>query len=405
MDKIFIIFLLTYIVIALGQPPLFRIDRAGAAIIGASLMILTGSISEWDAFTAIDYKTLIILFGMMIVVANLRLSGFFNIVMGFIIKKINHPKTFLKWLIVISGILSAFFVNDTVCLMFTPFLLSICRNLNLNPKPFLIALCMSSNIGSVATLTGNPQNIIIGNAGNLSYSTFFIKMFPVSIAGFLILYITIFLFYKEDFKKDISVKTSFKIRYNRALTLKTLIVTSFVILFFMIGFPMELVALGAGCFLLITRRIKPEKVYALIDFRLLVFFTGLFIVIKSLELSPFATNILEKVGSLSISNLWFLTIISGILSNIVSNVPAVLIIKSFLSRGDEIHWLILALSSTFAGNLTILGSIANIIVVEGASHRVKISFWEYTKVGFFVTFLTIFLGTFILLFENKLFSF
>lgn len=122
-------------------------------------------------------------------------------------------------------------------------------------------------------------------------------------------------------------------------------------------------------------------------------------------MSPFATNILEKVGSLSISNLWFLTIISGILSNIVSNVPAVLIIKSFLSRGDEIHWLILALSSTFAGNLTILGSIANIIVVEGASHRVKISFWEYTKVGFFVTFLTIFLGTFILLFENKLFSF
>ncbi len=403
MDKILLIFTLTYAVIALGQPPLFRIDRAGAAIIGAGLMILTGSISEGDAYTAIDYKTVITLFGMMIVVANLRLSGFFNIIMGFIINRINNPKTFLKLLIVISGILSAFFVNDTVCLMFTPFLLLVCKNLDLNPKPFLIALCMSSNIGSVATLTGNPQNIIIGNAGNLSYSNFFFKMFPVSLMGFFILYLTLLFIYREDLKKDIAIKTSFKIRYNKALTIKSLIVISLVILFFMMGLPMELVALGAGCFLLITRRIKPEKIYSLIDFRLLVFFIGLFIIIKSLEFSSIAMDILNRVGKLTISNLWFLTIVSGILSNIVSNVPAVLIMKSFLSNGSEIHWLILALSSTFAGNLTILGSIANIIVVEAASHRVKISFWEYTKVGFFVTLLTIFFGILILLWENKFF--
>lgn len=403
MDKVFIIFLSTYIVIALGQPPLFRIDRAGAAIIGASLMILTGSISELDAFMAIDYKTIIILFGMMIVVANLRLSGFFNIVMGFIIKKIKNPKTFLKWLIFLSGILSAFFVNDTVCLMFTPFLLSLCENLKLNPKPFLIALCMSSNIGSVATLTGNPQNIIIGSAGRLSYSSFFLKMLPVSFLGFVILYAILLYFYGRDLTQEISVETFFKVRYNRALTIKTLVVTSFVILFFMIGLPMELVALGAGCFLLVTRRIKPEKVYALIDFRLLVFFIGLFIIIKSLEFSYLSKNILESVGSLSISNLWFLTVFSSVLSNIVSNVPAVLIIKSFLNNGSEIHWLILAMSSTLAGNLTILGSIANIIVIEGASNRVKITFWEYSKIGFFVTFLSVFLGTIVILFEKRFF--
>lgn len=403
MDKIFIIFLSTYIVIALGQPPLFRIDRAGAAIIGASLMILTGSISELDAFMAIDYKTIIILFGMMIVVANLRLSGFFNIVMGFIIKKIKNPKTFLKWLIFLSGILSAFFVNDTVCLMFTPFLLSLCENLKLNPKPFLIALCMSSNIGSVATLTGNPQNIIIGSAGKLSYSSFFLKMLPVSFLGFVILYAILLYFYRRDLKQEISVETFFKVRYNRALTIKTLVVTSFVILFFMIGLPMELVALGSGCFLLITRRIKPEKIYALIDFRLLVFFIGLFIIIKTLEFSPLSKDLLENVGRKSISNLWFFTILSVILSNIVSNVPAVLIIKSFLNNGSEIHWLILAMSSTLAGNLTILGSIANIIVIEGASNRVKITFWEYSKIGFFVTFLSVFLGTIVILFEKRFF--
>lgn len=403
MDKIFIIFLSTYIVIALGQPPLFRIDRAGAAIIGASLMILTGSISELDAFMAIDYKTIIILFGMMIVVANLRLSGFFNIVMGFIIKKIKNPKTFLKWLIFLSGILSAFFVNDTVCLMFTPFLLSLCENLKLNPKPFLIALCMSSNIGSVATLTGNPQNIIIGSAGRLSYSSFFLKMLPVSFLGLVILYAILLYFYRRDLTHEISVETFFKVRYNRALTIKTLVVTSFVIMFFMIGLPMELVALGAGCFLLITRRIKPEKIYALIDFRLLVFFIGLFIIIKTLDFSALSKDLLENVGRKSISNLWFFTILSVILSNIVSNVPAVLIIKSFLNNGSEMHWLILAMSSTLAGNLTILGSIANIIVIEGASNRVKITFWEYSKIGFFVTFLSVFLGTIVILFEKRFF--
>lgn len=323
--------------------------------------------------------------------------------MGFIIKKIKDPKTFLKWLIFISGILSAFFVNDTVCLMFTPFLLSLCENLKLNPKPFLIALCMSSNIGSVATLTGNPQNIIIGNAGKLSYSAFFLKMFPVSIVGFFMLYVILIIFYKEDLKKHVNFEKSFKVRYNKALTLKTLIVTAFVILFFMIGLPMELVSLGAGCFLLITRRIKPEKVYALIDFRLLVFFIGLFIIIKSLESSYISKNILEFIGSLSISNLWFLTVFSSVLSNIVSNVPAVLMIKSFLNNGQEIHWLMLAMSSTLAGNLTILGSIANIIVIEGASNKIKISFWEYSKTGFFVTFFSIFLGMLVILLENKFF--
>ncbi|MCX7770497.1 MAG: anion transporter [Proteobacteria bacterium] len=403
MDRTLLIFLLSYIVIALGQPPLFRIDRAGAAIIGAGLMILAGSISEIDAFMAVDYKTIIILFGMMIVVANLRLSGFFNIVEGFILKKVDNPKLFLKWLIIISAFLSAFFVNDTVCLMFTPFILTICENLKLNPKPFLIALCMSSNIGSVATLTGNPQNIIIGSAGQLSYAKFFIKMLPVSLIGIVILYYALLIFYKNELKIKLGTVPSLKIRYNRALTIKTLTVTSVVVIFFMLGFPMELVSLGAGCFLLITRRVKPEKVYALVDFRLLVFFIGLFIIIKSLDYSFTAKNIIESISKLAVSNLWGLSIISGLLSNIVSNVPAVLIFKPMLSSAQEIHWLILAMSSTLAGNLTILGSIANIIVIEGAKGKVKIGFFEYSKVGVFVTILSVFFGTIIVILQNNFF--
>jgi len=186
MDIAFFIFLLTYILMALGQPPLFRIDRTGAAIIGASCMIIFDVLSVYEAYEAIDYKTILILFGMMILIANLRLSGFFNIILNFLANRIQSPIFLLYLLIFSSGILSAFFINDTICLIFTPFILDLTKRLKLNPKPYLLALCMSANIGSVATITGNPQNIIIGAASGIPYSTFFIKLFPVALVGLLI---------------------------------------------------------------------------------------------------------------------------------------------------------------------------------------------------------------------------
>ncbi len=394
MDKTLVIFFLTYIVMALGQPPIFRIDRAGAAIIGAGLMIITGSITETNAYMSIDYKTLIILFGMMIVVANLRLSGFFSLVIASIIKYFKEPLVLLKWIIVVSSMLSAFFINDTVCLIFTPFILHVTDYMRVNPKPYLIALCMASNIGSVATLTGNPQNIIIGNASGISYLKFFLKMLPVAVIGVVILYYVLKLFYHKDLVLETKEMPYIRVRYNKALVTKSLLVSLVLIILFMLGFPMEIVALGGGCFLLITRRIKPEKVYALIDFRLLVLFSGLFILIGSLENSSAAKQILHYIGSLSTKNLWLLSLMSGILSNIVSNVPAVMLYKPMLTMtgASEASWLTLSMSSTLAGNLTILGSIANIIVIEGASPRVKIGFWEYSKIGIIVSTLSIIFG-------------
>jgi Na+/H+ antiporter NhaD/arsenite permease-like protein len=403
MDKTLVIFVLTYIVMALGQPPLFRVDRAGAAIIGAGLIIITGSISETKAYMSIDYKTLIILFGMMIVVANLRLSGFFSLVISFIIKYFKEPLVLLKWLIIVSAILSAFFINDTVCLIFTPFILHVTDYMKINPKPYLIALCMASNIGSVATLTGNPQNIIIGNASGISYFKFFIKMLPVAGIGIIILYHILKIFYHKDLVIEKKEIPHIRVRYNKALVRKSLFVSIVLIILFMVGLPMEIVALGAGCFLLITRRIKPEKVYALIDFRLLVLFTGLFILIGSLESSQLSKEMLHYIGNLSTKNLWLLTLMSCILSNMVSNVPAVMLYKPMLTMtgAGELSWLTLAMSSTLAGNLTILGSIANIIVIESASPRVKIGFWEYSRIGIIVTTLSIIAGMVVIsLFAN-----
>jgi Na+/H+ antiporter NhaD/arsenite permease-like protein len=397
MDNAFFIFLLTYILMALGQPPLFRIDRTGAAIIGASCMIIFDVLSVYEAYEAIDYKTILILFGMMILIANLRLSGFFNIILNFLANRIQSPIFLLYLLIFSSGILSAFFINDTICLIFTPFILDLTKRLKLNPKPYLLALCMSANIGSVATITGNPQNIIIGAASGIPYSTFFIKLFPVALVGLLICALLLQWFYKKELAVSVTKTPELRYRYNKPLVIKSSLLALLTVLLFFLNAPMEVVSIGVGSFLLITRRIKPEKVYNLIDFRLLILFIGLFIVIKGFEKSALFNEMVEAFHDFVKTPL-SLVFSCALLSNIVSNVPAVLIFKPLIAKwfNTENAWLYLALASTFAGNLTILGSIANIIVIEGASSRVKIGFLEYLKVGVPLTVLSLMAGVIIL---------
>jgi Na+/H+ antiporter NhaD/arsenite permease-like protein len=399
MDLAFIIFVVTYIVIALGQPPLFRIDRTGAAIIGASLMLVFKVLNVNDAYEVIDYKTIVILFGMMILIANLRLSGFFNIVLNFISSRIKNPVVLLYVLVFVSGLLSAFFINDTVCLIFTPFILELTERMSINPKPYLLALCMSANIGSNTTITGNPQNIIIATSSGIKYGTFFTKMFPVSVVGLIICAVLLHLVYKKDITLKETKVSQTRYRYIKPLVIKSSLMALLTMILFFLNFPMELVAIGAGSFLLITRRVKPDKVYRLIDFRLLILFIGLFIVIKGFERSVVFNRLVDYFKT-NISTPLSLVVISTLLSNIVSNVPAVMILKPLVGSlfNNETAWLYLAMSSTLAGNLTILGSIANIIVIEGASTKVKISFWEYLKVGFPLTLLSILTGFVILKF-------
>jgi Na+/H+ antiporter NhaD/arsenite permease-like protein len=397
MDVAFVVFLLTYVLIALGQPPLFRIDRTGAAIIGASLMVILGVLTIQDAYDAIDYKTILILFGMMILIANLRLSGFFGIVLSFLSRNLRNPLVLFYALIFVSGLLSAFFVNDTVCLIFTPFILELTRRMNVNPKPYLLALAMSANIGSAATITGNPQNIIIGAASGISYSEFFVKLFPVSLICLVIAGLVIHFFYRNDIKNEIVEIKDIRYKYNKALVIKSSLMALLTVVLFFLNVPMHIVAIGVGAFLLITRRVKPEKVYSLVDFELLILFIGLFIVVRGFENSIVfgeMVNYFKQVVNTPLS----LVVSSALLSNIVSNVPAVLIFKPIMGSlfNSQDAWLYLAMSSTFAGNLTILGSIANIIVIESASPKVKISFLEYLRIGVPVTILSILFGFLVL---------
>jgi Na+/H+ antiporter NhaD/arsenite permease-like protein len=192
------IFAATYLVLAIGHFPGFRIDRTGAAIIGASLMIGTGVLTFDEAVQAVDYSALVLLFGMMIVVANLRFSGFFDWVSARAMRHTRGPLTLLGAVVTLSGVFSDFFVNDTVCVALTPLVLEITRVMRRKPVPYLLAVAMASNVGSAAPVTGNPQNMVIGNLSRIPYSHFAAALAPVAAAGLVLTFAVIAIVYRRE---------------------------------------------------------------------------------------------------------------------------------------------------------------------------------------------------------------
>jgi Na+/H+ antiporter NhaD/arsenite permease-like protein len=389
------IFASTYLVLAIGHFPGFRIDRTGAAIIGASLMIGTGVLTFDEAVHAVDYSTLVLLFGVMIVVANLRFAGFFGWVGVWAVRHTRRPLTLLGAVVALSGVFSAFFVNDTVCLALTPLVLEITRAIKRNPVPYLLAVAMASNVGSVATVTGNPQNMMIGSLSRIPYSQFVAALAPVAAAGLVLTFVVIAILYRKEFvgAEPLGVQ-ALRARLNKALLWKSAAASATMILLFFAGWPVANVAALAGALLLVTRRVKPEKVYQEIDWALLALFAGLFVVVAGVEKTSLEKDLFWMASHLRLGNVWVLSGFSALLSNLVSNVPAVLLFWPLVDHlpYPREGWLTLAMSSTLAGNLTILGSVANLIVVQRARHEVKITFWEYLRVGVPLTLLTLAAG-------------
>ncbi|HKD37375.1 MAG TPA: anion transporter, partial [Pirellulales bacterium] len=345
------------------------LDRTGAAIVGASLMIASNALTLRDAYAAIDYETIALLFGMMIVVANLRFSGFFALVSAWVVEHSHRPITLLGGIVLTSGLLSAFFVNDTVCLALTPLVIDVMRRLGRNPVPYLLALAMASNAGSVATITGNPQNMMIGGFSNIGYAQFAAVLAPVAAVSLIVTTAVIaFVYHAEFFKPAVVDVRHEPVRVNRGLLLKSLTVAAAMLVAFFAGWPSPKAALFAGAALLLTRRIKPERVYREIDWSLLALFVGLFVVIAGVERTPFPDALFSAASRFHLDRAVPMSLFSAALSNLVSNVPAVLIFKPLVLRlSDPTNaWLVLAMSSTLAGNLTILGSMANLIVTQRA---------------------------------------
>src|SRR6185437_15837866 len=173
-------FAFTYLGLAIGRLPGLRTDRAGIALVGATGVMSCGLLTFEEAVQAVDFATIALLLGMMIVVAFLRRSGFFARLVALALGRVRTPQALLAVTMLLSGLLSAILVNDVVCVALTPLVLHLTRRLEFDPRPHLVGLAVASNLGSVATLTGNPQNMIIGGLSGIAYSRFAIKLAPLA---------------------------------------------------------------------------------------------------------------------------------------------------------------------------------------------------------------------------------
>ncbi|MBD2628238.1 anion transporter [Trichormus variabilis] len=369
---------LTYLGLALGYIPGLRMNRATIALVGSAFLIALGVLNLQEAWLAIDANTIVFLLSMMVVNTNLAYSGFFRKALSVLLSITRSPLGLLITLTFGSGILSAFFLNDTLALVFTPLTLSLTQALGLNPIPYLLAIAGATNIGSVATLSGNPQNILIGSFSGISYLDFLRALAPIGITGLVIQVALLWLLYPDvRSNQPCQLLKIDNQRIFKPLFKKTLIITTGLLIAFAVGLPLAESALVAASLLLITRRIKPQRILKKVDWNLLVMFSGLFILTKVTQklnlLQPFTHVVKSELGLLGITT---------IMSNLISNVPTVLLLQPLIAQDDTRSWLLLAASSTLAGNLTLFGAVANLITVEAAAELgYKLTFWEHLRFG------------------------
>jgi Na+/H+ antiporter NhaD/arsenite permease-like protein len=390
------IFVATYAGMAVGRIPGLPLDRPAIALIGAALMVAAGVIPLDAALRAVDLDTLLLLLGMMIVAAELRLAGFFDLVGGWAIARAHSPLVLLAAVVAVSGVLSAFLVNDTVCLVMAPLVIAVARALGRQAVPYLLATAMAANVGSLATITGNPQNMIVGVASHLPYVAFSAALAPVAAMGLIVVFLVIAVLWWSEFRRPAQIHATLLagVVHPPRLALAVAIAAGVVALF-LAGVPVAEAALIGAAVVLLTNAGAPAAIYRAIDGPLLIMFAGLFVVVAAAARALATPDVVAAVHGLPLANAWVLTAVTAALANLVSNVPAVLMLKPFvpaLPDPDRI-WLIIAMAATLAGNLTPVGSIANLIVLERArAEEVAIPLWTYCRVGIPVTLVTLALG-------------
>ncbi|WP_392564128.1 SLC13 family permease [Orbus wheelerorum] len=392
------IFLLVYLAMCLGFLPGFNVDRTGAAVIGAFAMIAFGVISPSKAWNAIDYRTISLLFGLMVVSASFIVSGFYNWTAARIATLRVSPALLLAVIIIVGGGLSAFLTNDVVVVAMTPLLVSITMSRGLNPVPFLLGFCFASNTAASGSLIGSPQNMIVAQGLDLSFTGLLhVAALPALLSLPIIWAVLIWLYHKNWYLAKSAQLAAPAVINNpansldMAETVKAGVITVIVIIAFIAtDIPRELIAFGAAGFLLLNRTISSNDMLKHVDGNLLLLIMGLFIVNAAFSSTGIPQTLLDDLKHIGIdlNNPIVLFLVTGVLSNIIGNNPSVMLLVPFLHHSGHSDALgaALVLGSGFSSNMFVFGSLAGIIVVEQAKqYGVKISFVEFMKSGFIVT--------------------
>ena len=406
-----IILALTYCGLALGTIPGTRLDRSSIAMLGAIAVLLFRRMSFSTAMGQIDFGTLALLISLMVISAQLRLAGFYHFVVNKIVSAADRPWILLMAVTGTAALLSALFANDVICLIFAPVIVVAFKRAGRDPIPYLMALATAANIGSAATIIGNPQNMLIGESGKLSFAGYTLAVFPLILASLILNVLAVALVYRHRIFSPAKATASGTAGTTNAamvmddppeapslqaqapavqwaMVVKCLLIMAMLLVALIFGnffsLPRPIAALAAAGLVLVSRKTRPRDLFAMVDWNLILLFIGLFIVIGNAQVHQLLQPAMHalKVHGINLQSRGPLAAVTLVLSNIVSNVPAVLLLKPAIAAHATTLWYLLAVVSTFAGNLTLMGSIANLIVAEQSGrYAVRLSFGEYLKVG------------------------
>jgi Na+/H+ antiporter NhaD/arsenite permease-like protein len=389
--NILVIFAITYLGLAMGRIPGLKLNRVGIALLGAIAMMIFGNISTEEAVKYVNWPTVCLLFGFFVISAQLRLSGFYNLVADGISARLGHPARFLLILMAVTGGLSAFLNHDIVCFVFTPIVAAALLRKQLNPAPFLIALAISSNIGAAATLIGNPQDMLIGQTAHLDFGRYMLwSIVPVTFA-MACAYAIIWSLSKNNLQlaKPAAAETAAQsYPFNRAHTIKGVILLIAVIGLFFSSLPTEVVALAAAGIHLASPKFRTEDLLGLVDWPILVLFIGLFVVTGAFVSTGFGDRAVQGLAhaGFNLDQPVNLTVTTAFLTSLINNSPTVMLLLKVVNPLTPTAAYILALANSFGGSLLIIGSVANLIMVQQARDLgIRISFWDFTRLGLPVT--------------------
>ncbi len=385
------IFLLTYVLISVRRVKGVNIRMPYATAVGAVLMVLLGIVSPSEAVDSVDTGTILLLLGMMLLASSLETSGFFGVVGDILVGKASDGRRLLGILMLMSAVLSALMLNDAVVLLLTPAVIGCCRRLRADPIPYLVGLFISANIGSVATAVGNPQNAYIASHAGIGFAEFSMYMIPLALLCLLVSYAMLaYIFGKRlqitPTEPEGAATDPLRLRVMSAILV--LMVAAFALSDIM-GVELWVIAVIAGIVsfaVAATGGVRTAYGVALrVDWGVLIFFIGLFIVMEGAVLSGLVDVLAGVFPGFSDGNtpsIGELTVFTAVMSNLISNVPAVVLIGEMIPVGNTALWMTLAASSTLAGNLTLIGAAANVIVEEEAEKEcIALSFFRYLKVG------------------------